>query len=364
MFRLNNFILLLILPFSSNVFSTNLMGSISGNSSVVWDNAVSVPSLGGVSASFWSITEPRPTSEWYPGSLANLETQWVTFTNAETGKSFQTLIEWKGVQYNLGKSSSAFVIKTYGDGNVGAGVAELCNNFRVTSQLATIGNNDEICASNIGYTSNNGGFSSPFKFFRTVIDLPNLEQDIQGQEGGRYTLTLDSTPIYFYRSETGVLTYLQDHEQIFVQIEYKAAFITDAKVVSGNGIIHPTYNKGDATVNGSTIYRVRVDGVFPEGVKMTFDTSKNYSLISNSNSKFEIPYNITCQSGCFNSGLIVDEGDFDLAKFPSGEIISDMTSSSEGSLFFELEVSFNQHGNDVISSSYSDQFSVIFEANL
>ncbi|MDN4731878.1 hypothetical protein QYZ38_25910 [Vibrio parahaemolyticus] len=97
---------------------------------------------------------------------------------------------------------------------------------------------------------------------------------------------------------------------------------------------------------------------------MTFETSKDYSLISSVEPSISIPYSILCQSGCTSSGIIVDNGNFDETTFPGGEVVSDTKSTSESSLFVDFEINYNQLGSELISSSYSDQFSVIFEANL
>ncbi|HHB1596764.1 TPA: hypothetical protein ACN976_004977 [Vibrio campbellii] len=364
MLRKSSFFLLIIVFHYNSAFSSELYGHVTGNSPIIWNNAVPVPSLGGIAASYWSIKEPRTTTEWYPGSLSNPQNELVAFTNNETGESFQTLVERKGVEYNLGSSSSVFKVNTYSDGNVGTGVASICSSPQIGLNLASISHDAGTCASNSGYLSIDGRRYTPFKFIRAVINVPNLVQDIQGKESGRYTAVIDSSPIYFYKSETGVLTYLQDYEPIIIQIDYTAAFFTDAKIVLGNGVIHPNYDKVNQSVNGKTVYRVQVDGLFPDGIKMTFETSKDYSLISSVEPSISIPYSILCQSGCTSSGIIVDNGKFDETTFPGGEVVSDTRSTSESSLFVDFEINYNQLGSELISSSYSDQFSVIFEANL
>jgi len=364
MLRRSEFFLLFFLGVCNSALSSELYGHITGSSPVIWNNAVPVPSFGGVAASYWSIKEPRATTEWYPGSLSNPQTELVTFRNNETGESFQTTIQRKGVEYNLGSSSSVFKVSTYSTGNVGAGIASVCASAQVELNLASISHEGGTCASNTGYISIDGRRFTPFKFFRAVIDVPNLVHDIQGKESRRYTAIIDSSPFYFYKSETGVLSYLQDYEPIIIQIDYTAAFFTDAKIVLGNGIIEPNYDKINQSVNGSTIYRVQVDGLFPDGVKMKFETTKDYSLVSSLEPSIKIPYNILCQSGCTSSGVIVNNGRFDEITFPKGEVVSDAKNTSEGSLFLDFEINYNQLGSELVSSSYSGQFSIIFEANL
>ncbi|MBE3897546.1 hypothetical protein [Vibrio parahaemolyticus] len=358
----NKICVFMILFFCESSYSADLYGHVTGSSSIIWDNAVPISNLGGITTSYWSIKEPYTTSEWYPGGLSNPVNQQVVFTNTETGDSFITNVNWKGVQYSLGNSSSKFRPITLS--MVGSGVADVCSNAVVSPNLATISHSNGKCVSNEGYVSSDGRRYSPFKFFRTIIDIPNFVRDIQGSNSGRYSAVLESTPIYFYKSETGVITYLQHYEPIVIQIDYTAAFFTDAKIVLGNGNIEPVYNKVNQTISGSTVYRVKVDGMFPDGIKMSFDTSKKYELISNSNSNVTIPYNISCQNGCASSGLLVKEGNFESVRFPLGQVISDARSASETSVFLDFEISYSQLGEQLVSSLYSDQFSVIFEVNL
>ncbi len=355
-------ILALIVPHQS--FSATMHGTITGNAPIKWNTAVPVPLLGGVAPSFWSSKSTTTTTEWYPGSLSSPEQEIVKFIDSESGLSFDTKLMWKGIEYKPATKGTGFQLNTYSDGNPGQGVAESCSISNVSLNLASISHDGTLCASNIGYLSVSGSSNTPFNFFRVALDLPDLVNDIQGKQSGRYTAVIYSRPTYFFKSQSGILTYLEELEAITIQVDFTAAFFTDARIVSGNGNIAPIYNKIDKSVSGSTLYRVQVDGLFPEGIKMTFDPNKEYELVSHDNPSVTIPYYVTCSSGCASSLSLIENGQFVTSRYPNGITSSDVKNTAEGSLFINFEVRFNQSGDQLISSSYSDQFSILFEPNL
>ncbi len=345
-------------------FSETMHGTITGNSPLNWNTAVPVPLLGGVAPSFWSSKSTTPTTEWYPGSLINPKQEVAKFIDSETGVSFDTNVVWKGIEYKPASKGTGFQLNTYPDGNPGQGIAKSCTSSSVNLSLASISHDGNTCASNIGYSNISGSSMSPFNFFRVVLDLPDLEDDIQSKPSGRYTAVIYSRPTYFFKSQSDVLTYLEELEVVTIQIDFTAAFFTDARIVSGNGNIEPVYNKIDRSVSGSTSYHVQVDGLFPEGVKMTFDPNKDYELVSHVNPSVTIPYDVTCSSGCSSSISLVENGQFVTSRFPNGITSSAIKNTVEGSLFINFEIRFNQSSEQLISSSYSDQFSILFEPNL
>ncbi len=198
MFRQSKILLIGLGVFLSyQVGAVNIYGSISGTQNPVWDTAVPVPELGGIAPSYWESVEPRTTHEWYPGSLKGDEPNSLVFKDLETGITFSTSVTWSGVQYNIGSSAHKFS-KTYGS-NIGSGIGASCSDLSINIPVSSVSQSNGLCASDEGFKTV-GGSVTPFKFYRPVLELPNLSVDIQGRPSGRYSASFEYNPVYFYKT--------------------------------------------------------------------------------------------------------------------------------------------------------------------
>lgn len=275
----------------------------------------------------------------------------------ETGNTFSTSVTWSGVQYNIGSSAHKFS-KTYGS-NIGSGIAASCSDLSINIPVSSVSQRNGLCASDEGFKTV-GERVTPFKFYRPVFELPNLSVDIQGRPSGRYSASFEYNPVYFYKSESDVLTYNIDSQIGHITIDYTAAFFVDARKLSGDGIIEAIYDKANQRISGSTDYVIQVEGLFPDGVKMTFQDVE-YKLHS-VDSQSSLDYNVSCSVGC-GSLDIVSDGLLD-SSIVNGEVTTLSKSDSEGVINIHLDIDYDVDADDVTSGEYKGLFDVKFEADL
>lgn len=359
MFRPTKTVGIIFILFSVNAYSSNMYATLTGSSTPNWNTVVPIPEIsGGIAPSYWDTKQPKATSEWYPGSLSGNETQTITFIDQEAGSQFVTEIEWKGVQYNMGSSSKSFDEVTSTD--IGSGIAgSSCNTSMIHIPISTASQSGGLCASDHGFKTS-GERVTPFQFIRPVINLPNLAEDIKDAPSGRYTAFTSYYPVYFYKSQSGIMTYSMLSEALFVHLDYTAAYFIDA-VKIGNGVITPKYDKENKKVSGQTDYEINVSGLFPDGVRMTF-SNDSYEMIAGTESEKVLPYSIVCSIGCGNRDIVINGK---LANdIPDGKVITTAKTTSEGVVNVKLDISYEAKADDVISDQYNGVFLVIFEANL
>ncbi|MFB1076383.1 hypothetical protein [Photobacterium damselae] len=293
------FIFVFIFMFSSSILSSEFKGTLTSGGNIIWSSAIPSGSNNRVKPSAWSLANPRATSEWYPGTYDNELSYDIKF-NDFNGNSFFTKLELIDITYLMGSSSSYF--KQMGSHDVTGNYMPICDmiiNDGVASQ--TIAHSHKGgCVSSEGYQVISGGNRvEPFKFYRPTIGLPNLVNDIQGQPTGRFVGTLTTFPLYFYKSENGVLTKTQILEPIIITIDYVASVLEGVRIISGDGIINPIYDKKTKMVSGSTEYNIELKGTLPDGAVMTFiDYKQPYTMTSKNAPKSEINYSVTCTQGC------------------------------------------------------------------
>jgi hypothetical protein len=349
------------------VQAASMYGTLTGNSKVFWNTAepAATAAVGDVTPSYWDVVMPRATSEWYPGSLwdASLASS-VTFTDKESGESFDATIDWRGVQYNMGSAATSFSDHNYaGSGHVGGtgGVAS-CSGGTVGA-ISTMLQAGGECVSDKGFSTTVGQVT-PFQFIRPIVSLPDLKTKIQGLPSGRYTAMTSYQPVYFYKSGSGALTYTLQSKPLSITVDYTAAYFVNARIVNGeDGVITPVYDKDKNRVTGRHLYTVDVQGLFPDGVKMTFDEAAGYVMnltTKASAASKPLPYSIDCPVGCKGRRSIVKDG----VLVGDNEVVTTFTTNTEGHVRFNLATSYDASGDDVDSGTYEGSFNVTFEANL
>ncbi len=362
------FLSALLLPTFS--FAAEFHGTLGAQGDVRWTNAAKDPRFyyESISPTAWSLANELTTSEWYPGTFANNMSYDITFSDF-AGNEFTTDLGLWGIGYRLGSSSSYF----YGIGegsqeSVAPGYFPNCfggsSEENISASIEHTSNNG--CVSSAGFKTHSGERVEPFKFYRPSITLNNLASDIQGQPAGRYTASLTTYPVYFRTSQSGVLTKTQMVEPIIITIDYVPAELTAVNLVSGDGVMEPVYNKADQRITGQTEYEVEILGTLPSGAVMNFtEYNQTYEMVSSTEASVKVPYSITCIQGCINADKeIVKDGVFNTASFTNGNVISESTPDGGNSVRAKYQISYDVSGDDVISSDYSGQFTVMYEVNL
>ncbi|WP_255202825.1 hypothetical protein [Vibrio vulnificus] len=361
-----NIVLLAFFVFLAKyTYASDIYGTISGNTPVVWNNAIPNSYFGNqaVSPSAWTIAQERTTTEWYPATLDNPSINSVTFVNHSTGESFVTSLQLLGLEYNLGNSASHFTQKDNGS-NVGLGVANECSTTSISASISKVAQESSLCVSRVGYLSTRR--VEPFKFYRPVFSIPDISNDIFAAPvgSGTYTASVQLSPTFFFASETGTMTYTRIPETLLITIDYNAA-ILESLTVSGDGYIEPQYDTTTKRISGTTRYDVVLGGTLPAGVVMTFSpATSSYELTNVENSLEKIPYTITCTVGCANPDkVIVQDGVLNSASFPDSEVIT-VNGVGNNEVIVAYDISYDIDGNSISSGSYQGYFNVTYEVNL
>lgn len=353
---------------SSLISAAEFHGSLGAQGGIRWTNAIDNDPYYyqfGVAPTAWSLANERATSEWYPGSYSNDLTYDVKFSDF-AGNEFTTTVDILAITYMLGSSANYFV--GIGDQRpIAEGFFPTCDDYRAESALEVVGHYPAGgCVTPAGFKTKNGERAEPFKFYRPTIGLFSFTDDIDGMPAGRYTASLTTYPVYFYKSESDVLTKTQMIEPIIITIDYVPAELTAVNLVSGDGIMEPIYNKAEQRISGSTVYEVEMIGTLPSGVIMNFtEYTQSYEMVSSSEASVKVPYSITCIQGCVSADKeIVKDGVFNTASFTNGNVISESTPDGGNSVKAKYQISYDVAGDDIISSDYSGQFTVMYEVNL
>lgn len=345
--------------------AATMYGTLSGSTQPVWNTAEPAQVGSGITPSYWDVVMPLTTSEWYPGSLwEDSLADTVTFKDKESGEAFDASIQWLGVQYNMGSASGKFTKYEYaGAHDIGNGIVANCGTGGVSNPISTLSQAGGQCVSNTGFLENALEQVTPFQFIRPIVSLPDLNTKIQGKSSGRYTAVAQYQPVYFYKSGSGALTYTVTSKPLIITIDYTAAYFVDARISKGeDGVITPIYDKANNRVTGQHAYTIDVQGLFPDGVKMTFDRGNTYEM-RNAASADPLPYNIDCplckgRRSIVKDGALVDPGT------DGNEAVTTLTTDKEGVIRFDLVTSYDVDGDTLESGTYEGNFNVIFEANL
>ncbi|MGR5445579.1 hypothetical protein ACPV47_11815 [Vibrio jasicida] len=361
-------VLLSVLLLPSFSQAAEFHGRLGAQGKVNWTNAATDPYYGeGISPTAWSLANERATSEWYPGTFANKMSYDITFSDF-AGNEFTTTLDLFAMSYLLGSSSNYFVGTGSGGGAIAPGYLPECSIVVADRNVLSVVEHFPAngCVSSAGFVTRNNERAEPFKFYRPTIDLYTLAEDIQGQPTGRYTASTTLYPIYFYVSESGVLTKTQMIEPIIITIDYVPAELAAVNLVSGDGVMEPVYNKADKRISGQTEYEVEMLGTLPNGAIMNFtEYNQTYEMVSSTEASVKVPYSITCIQGCESADKeIVKDGVFNTASFANGNVISESTPDGGNSVRAKYQISYDVSGDDVISSDYSGQFTVMYEVNL
>ncbi|HIF9202941.1 TPA: hypothetical protein ACX6QK_000235 [Photobacterium damselae] len=196
----------------------------------------------------------------------------------------------------------------------------------------------------------------PFRYFKPIVNLPNLLENLQNAGEGRYTGVYSSEITYAFKLSNGVISYRTLPYAISFEIKYEPAEIIDVQVI-GDGKIAPIYNKDKRTISGKSEYLINIKGNFPSGVKLTFkpNSADNHFYLKNDFSGLKIPYFINCQI-CTDRVISNDKGEM---SNPKGIYYIDKYRNDFG---FKLMIGYNGiKADDLENGGYHDTFYAFFE---
>ncbi|MEZ9417166.1 hypothetical protein AB4189_23880, partial [Vibrio sp. 10N.286.49.E1] len=156
-----------------------------------------------------------------------------------------------------------------------------------------------------------------------------------------------------------VFTYRNLSINLTFQVNYLPEAFTSLVVTPENGgVMPPQYGSG--TVKGKTRFNIETLGYFNTGIKMKFDTSKDYSLTHDSQPDEKIPYYVHCDT-CEDKVIIGDNGKATTAVLNNAGVVLAPVGSDKTRISYNLTVGYSDKSvNEVVTGGYSDSFVVIF----
>lgn len=358
---------LCLLLFAIQLQAMPIIGTIEGNS-LHWGNTIQ--SGGYLLPTAWQpVDKLSPTREWAAGTFLTKTSNKITLTGLVG--SVDVPMQVVGLEYYLGSSSSYFHLGP----DITASGLTICSEGEVTaSSVKTIG---QHCVSKSTFINTTGVDRTPFQFGRPIISINNKDiiDEFKNAKlaSGLYTGTVYVKPAYAFRQpSSGIWTYRYIKSMpVTLSIKYTAS-ILDSLEILGDGVITPQYDTAKKMVSGSTTYYIRAKGVFPDGLKLSFDTTHDYELgltkvQPRKGSKAitpTIPYSIKCL-GCGETN-IVTRGKVNPTLPPDGPGRAIAVAGTSGdSVLLSFKIFYRGIRESMIESGYyADGFTVFFEPNL
>ncbi|EIA1332713.1 hypothetical protein K6675_003338 [Vibrio parahaemolyticus] len=183
----------------------------------------------------------------------------------------------------------------------------------------------------------------------------------KGKPEGVYISSMEIPVKYYDYDDSVSLFTLQTLPPIIVtfQLDYIPEAFTSLVVTSENdGKIPPEYGSG--TVKGETRFNIETLGYFNTGIKMKFDTSKDYSLTHESQTDKKIPYYVHCDT-CEYKVIVGDNGKVTTSVLNNAGVVLAPVGSDNTRINYNLTVGYSDKTvNEVVTGGYSDSFVVIF----
>ncbi|HAS6173415.1 TPA: hypothetical protein I7148_10550 [Vibrio vulnificus] len=294
----------------------------------------------------------EPTKKWIPA--VEKVTKSVALINGTSRVDVNMTIN--GLEYDWGGLNSSIDTS---DSSHGSGLENgRCNPESSSSGL--ILNNktaSSTCISNYPVVS--AKENTPFYFVRPLFQITDLLTALKGKPEGVYVGRLDVPFRYYFYNSMSILTYRNLSFNLTFQVNYIPEVFTSLIVIPENGgVIYPQYGSG--TVKGETRFNIETIGYFNTGIKMKFETSKDYSLIHDSQVEKKIAYYVHCDT-CEDKVIVGDDGKVTTSVLNNSGVVLAPVGSDNTRINYNLTVGFNNKTiNEVITGSYSDSFVVIF----
>ncbi|CAH0527335.1 hypothetical protein [Vibrio hippocampi] len=302
----------------------------------------------------------EPTNRWFPSATKTTQTLTLNGLNGETVSTNMTL---HGFEYDWGGVSLTSSANT----NTGLEPGFCTTSSTSSSTLAvySTSSGDTTCASSIEL-NNAAAFQTPFFFVRPLFSVDDLMTALSGKPEGTYSATFHVSFKYYYYNQQSVLTYRTLSMPITLMVTYMPNILRSLNVYSPDaGVMEPEYTPSN--VKGQTSYKVEATGYFNNGLKMQFDTSKDYQLMhegGGNGATDKIPYYITC-STCSDYQQIVVDGTVTTAVGANSGVVTAPTGADKSTVNYELTIGYeNRTIDQVKTGQYSDSFTVLFAVDL
>ncbi|MGL5668555.1 MAG: hypothetical protein ACRDD9_20805, partial [Shewanella sp.] len=230
----------------------------------------------------------EPTKKWIPA--VEKGTTLVTLSNGTS--QTEVNIGIYGLEFDWGGLNSSIDAS---DSSHGSGLENARCNPEQTSSGVLLYNTaaSYTCISN--YPVVNAQENIPFYFVRPMFQLRDLLTALKGKPEGVYVGSLNVPVRYYFYNSMSIFTYRNLSLNLTFQVNYLPEVFTSLIVTPENGgVMPPQYGSG--TVKGETRFNIETLGYFNTGIKMKFDTSKDYSLTHTSQAEKKIPYYVHCDT--------------------------------------------------------------------
>ncbi len=293
----------------------------------------------------------EPTQKWIP-AMSRVSKE-VTLKGVSSGTA-KVQVVLHGLEYDWGSLNFTKEINN----NMGLEGGS-CSNSITSSTTIIFSSSHASCIGTSALKTNASLGNPPFYFVRPIFQINKLLEGLRGQPEGIYTGSVNIPFRYYFYNDMSVLTYRNLTMNLTFQVNYVPDVFSSLIVTPENGgIINPEYGSG--TVEGFTRFNIEVKGYFSTGIKMKFDTSKDYSLAHSARPEKKIPYYIHCDT-CEEKIIVKDNGKMNLSVLNDSGVVFNKAGSDKTSINYNLTIGYSEKTiNDVISGSYSDNFVVIF----
>ncbi|MGR5357998.1 hypothetical protein [Vibrio chagasii] len=285
----------------------------------------------------------QASTAWAAGTFSAAPPNQMTLIGGSGSTSLPIPITISGVQYN-----SSGIEFTQSE-NTGASVCQL---DEVSLPIVTV--EGLSCVSSVRLI--NKQKSSPFIFLRPIFDINENEivTALSGLPEGLYSASVPLNIRYYYEND-GIMTYRNINEVMLFSFDYQPVQL-DSIIVSGDGIMTPTYDTVGKTITSTTSFDIDVNGYFNDGIVLTMP-QQSYELVNSNSSSVVIPYSIYCAQ-C-NATNLVDEG----------QLMNKTTTISKGlgvqtSINFTLVFDYKISGSSAVSGDYSNQVRIMLEPGI
>lgn len=295
----------------------------------------------------------KSTKKWVPIQIKT--GSYITFTNGTTQvvdvpiSTTGTEFVWEGEGFSLDTSDTT---------NLGY---YSCPTSQIPSGISLDNSTSGDCRSPYPLVSLKE--TIPFYEVRPMLLIRTfaLLAAFKGKPEGVYIGSMELPITYFDYDDSLSLFTEQTLPPIIVtfQVDYIPETFTSLVVTSENdGKMPPEYGSG--TVKGETRFNIETLGYFNTGIKMKFDTSKDYSLTHESQTDKKIPYYVHCDT-CEDKVIVGDNGKVTTSVLNNAGVVLAPVGSDNTRINYNLTVGYSDKTvNEVVTGGYSDSFVVIF----
>ena len=338
--------LFLVYSASSSALTVNI--SVTGDK-IKYENAVTAMNSTHKPTTSEIISGLEPTKKWIPA----IATTNKKLTFVSSSDQAEVDVEIWGLEYDVGGLNTTLDLNPeYGLEDSRCSLRRIGTSFEILEQYY---NSSCISVNSINNVTEN----IPFYFVRPLFKVKNLSGALKGKPEGVYVGSLKVPFRYYFYNSMSILTYRNLSFNLTFQVNYIPEVFTSLVVTPENGgVMPPQYGSG--TVKGETRFNIETLGYFNTGIKMKFDTSKDYSLTHASQTEKKIPYYIHCDT-CDDKVIVDDKGKITTSVLNNAGVVLAPVGSDKTRISYNLTVGYSDKTvNEVVTGSYSDSFVVVF----